>query len=490
MSSDLTISEDVYDPEMVWRFIPPVDMDIQFDLCQSHAVVLNMFDFASEEFSDLVRNSVFHTSSEVDFVATCQCEHLRGNYLIGTTCPECHTEVRPDWSVADDHLRFRNWLSCPDKLPDGWLNPRAYLMLSRWLAHRKTDTTNYLDDILDTTTPIPVEISGVIKGKGFQYLHDNFDEIMNFFMNDFTKTAKKPITEFVRSYLVAYRHLIWCHYVPLASSALHPILSNEGTDRTKRQYSDTKADHILAAISGLSKLTCPSRRKNRQDEVEKTTYKAYKEFIAYIDELYDIVVDGKSAMPRSHIAGARLHWTIRTVITPISEPHDPDELWMPQKLMVSNFRVHLLGVLCREYGLSQSDAIKKHTNALVTFDPDIHEILERFVRESPFKGIPLLWHRPPTIRDGSIMCLFMTHIKKDMYDETVGIPPVLCTPFNADFDGDNQIGTLLLETDMANAFMRIHPRSLIMSRNAPVVSEDIKVHKELCVTINSFLRMV
>lgn len=483
-------STEVYDPELVWRFIPPVDMDIQYNRCQSHAVILNMFDFASDEFSDQIRNSVFHTTPEVDFVATCQCEHLRGNYLIGTVCPECHTEVKPDWSISDDHLKFHNWLSCPEALEGGWLNPRVYLMLSRWLTHRKTQTTNYLDDILNPATPIPHEISDVVKGKGFDYLYRNFDTIMDFFMNVFPRTSKKPATEFVRSYLKTYRHLLWCHYVPLASSALHPILSSEGSDKNKRQYSDTKADHILSAISGLSKLTSPSRKKQKLSEIEKTTFKAYKSFITYIDELYDIIVDGKAAMPRSHIAGARLHWTLRTVITPICEAHEPDELHMPQKLMVSTFRVHILGILVREYKLSQSEAIKKHTEALVTFDPDIHAILERLIEESPFPGIPILWHRPPTIRDGSIMCLFITYVKKDMYDETVGIPPILCKLPNADFDGDNQIGTVLLEVDMANAFMTIHPNSLIMSRNAPVVSDEICVHKELCVTINSFLRMV
>lgn len=477
--------------DITWRILPPIHYDYHYERNQSRSSVLDSFDFAAEGFSDLIRASVFHTSSEVDFVASCQCEHLRGNSLIGMTCPECGTKVEVRWDTDNDHLRFKNWVSCPEGLPNGWLNPRVYVMLHKWLGHKKIgESSSYLDDILDITTPIPFEISEVVKEKGFGYLFANFDRIMSFFLNEFRPTSKKPSTEYVRAYLKMYTDVIWCHYIPLAPDVLHPILSKEGSEATKRRYSDTRADCVLRAIAGLSRLRHNKKKNDYRKDVEKTAFRAYKELITYRDEITDVVADGKKALPRSHMVGARLHWTYRTVITPINGPHNPDELHVPWKLLVNTLRVHIEGILGREYGLTINQIATKHTNALLKYDEDIHKIILRLIEESPFPGLPTLWHRPPTIREGSIMELFITKVKTDLTDDTISTAPIIGKPSNQDYDGDNMIGTLLIEVDMANAFMSLHPSSLIMSRNTPAVTDQIGIHKELSITWNSYLGMV
>lgn len=58
---------------------------------------------------------------------------------------------------------------------------------------------------------------------------------------------------------------------------------------------------------------------------------------------------------------------------------------------------------------------------------------------------------------------------------------------NISFDGDNMAGVIIMETDMVKSLRHLSPASLIYNRNTGEVSNEIGVHKTLCITINSFL---
>lgn len=48
-------------------------------------------------------------------------------------------------------------------------------------------------------------------------------------------------------------------------------------------------------------------------------------------------------------------------------------------------------------------------------------------------------------------------------------------------------GILILETDMVRKLQGISPPGLIYNRNTGRVSNEIGLHKSLCITVNSFL---
>ncbi len=421
----------------VMRILKLVNHDEQFELTKARSgiepIVINRFDLSDPDYMERLSELVFSDGSGADFVPKCQCGEMEGNGRIGVVCPICGTEVSKINILDDNNLFCRNWLACPKELPNGWLTPRIYLILKTWLSYDKSNR-NYLDDILDVETPIPPSLIGVIDGKGFTYLYNNFDRIMNYFIHEHPELSKKSTALPIKYCLSLYRDNIWCHYIPILNSAVSPIVSNDGVGSNRKQYSDTTADHILKATVSLSRLHFTNKRTSLQT-VEKIVFKAYKNIIDYFEESTNKYLSTKKAIPRAHIYGSRFHWSFRTVIVPITRPHRVEELHVPWRLAVNTFRVHILSKLCNAMGYSLENALLKVRQAINYVDPEIKIILDDFISSSD-RGIPCLWHRPPSIRDGNVMLKFITVVKTDLRDSAMGISPIDVALPNADFDGD------------------------------------------------------
>lgn len=480
------------------RVLQLIDHDKQFEFNQNQSgidpIILNRFDLSDPDYIDKLSDLIFADGAGADFIARCQCGETEGNNKVGMICPICETEVSRSHFLDDNNLICQNWLSAPKELEGGWLSPKIYLNLVNWLSYGKAANgktkRNYLDDILDVETPIPFDIADVVQGKGFAYLYENFDRIMEFFANDHPVISKKPDTTSMKFCLALNRDRIFCHYIPILNSAINPIITSDGAGPNKRRYSDVTADFILKAMISLSRLEFSPKKRNRAFHVELTTYKAFKDIIAYVEGATRKYVSTKKAIPRTHIFGSRFHWSFRAVVVPIIGAHTYYELHIPWKMAVNTLRVHIMGVLCREYGMSINESVAKVRRALQIVDPDVQAIMNRMIEESPFPGIPCVWDRPPSIRDGSVMLKFWTVIKTDLEDSCVGMSPLDVALPNADFDGDNLAGIILPETEMVRAMRNLSPSALIYNRNTGEVSNEIGIHKTCAVTWNSFLQNV
>ena len=422
------------------RVLQLIDHNKQFEFNQNQSgfepIILNKFDLSNPDFIDELSRQIFSDSSGSDFIARCQCGELEGNNKMGMKCPVCESEVMTNHLLDDDNLVCRNWLAAPSELTCGWISPKIYLNLANWLSYDK-NKRNYLDDILNIDGVLPYDLMDVVHGRGFQYLHDNFDRLMQFFIYNHPVISKKPDTPAMRMCLDLNRDKIFCHYVPILNAAINPIITPDGGSSNKRRYSDVTADHILKAATSLSRLEFSTRRKkNRQEIVERTAFKAFKDIIAYVEDATKKYVSQKKAIPRTHVFGSRFHWSFRAVVVPINGMHEYYELHVPWQMAVNTLRVHIRGVLCREYGMTINESVTRVQRALQMVDPLVRDIMNRMIEESPFPGIPCVWDRPPSIRDGSVMLKYWTRIKEDLEDSCVGMTPLDVALPNADFDGD------------------------------------------------------
>lgn len=470
----------------IWRVIPPLDIDAQFDQNRGHAIILDECDLSSKSFQDSIRNAVFNTDSGVSFVARCKCEQTKGNSLIGTICPICHTKVEMSWDTAHDYLHAEHWVKCPEILTGGWLAPAVYETLWHWLSI--SGKGSYLDYILDTRLELPVDFTDHIHGQGFDYLHKNFDKVINFFANIYPTTKKRDLTPFVVRYVEIYRDRLWSHYHSLPSRDMHPILTRDSSDTSKRYFSDQKANYIIKAIVTLSKARHLPKRKQTISNIEKYAYTAFRHLMEYDEALSDIQIGGKTtrgkkATPRAHISGGRLNWSSRTVITPIVGPHDYDEIRLPWKLAVPMLRVHILSKLTGKHKKSPNEAMNIYVRAELSYDPLVHDIIKELIAEHPRKGLPIVWWRPPTIL--TMTLLWCREVKIDPRDDTASSSSFFAKMSNEDYDGDNKLGVLLLETDMAEAFMPLHPSYLLLNKNRPGISPELGVHSDVYCTFNN-----
>lgn len=410
------------------RILSLVNHDTQFELNRdvvgNDPFILNRVDLTESNYIETIATHVFSDGTGADFTARCQCGETEGNNKIGMTCPICKTEVSSINLLDSNNLVCKNWLSAPSQLPGGWLTPKIYLNLADWLSY-EGKKRNYLDDILDVDAITPYDIIDEIPGKGFTYLYENFNRIIEFFAYKHPVISKKPETKAMLSCLALYQDRIFCHYVPILNAAITPIIKSEGAGASQNRYSDVTADFVLRAAISLSSLEFSSKKKARNIEyVERTAYMAYRDIIDYVEESTKKYIAVKKAIPRTHIFGNRCHFSFRGVVVPITRPHLPYEIHMPWAMAVNSLRPLIKGRLHRDYGLTINEVSLKFQRALQVIDPDIRKIMNDLIGESKYPGLPVVWDRPPSIRDGSVMLKYVTVIKDDIHDKSIGITPI------------------------------------------------------------------
>ena len=425
-----------------------MDCDKLFRMSRN-TVVLNRFDFSSPKYPETLSEMIFSRSSDLDFIARCSCEHLQGNFYLGQICPECKTVVTMDMESATGHLEHRAWLECPKEIK-GWLNPSAFFVLTKWLTYGKRVASNYvnakgeiatkgrarkgnyLEDILDVTSDNPPEIADTITGSGFNYLYDNFDFIMDFFLNTFKKTANKKGVGKIAQYIKKYRNSIFCRYYPILASSLHSVVMSDGNRENRKRYVDKFCQYVQHAAESLAYHEFSHKKNKSLYEVEVATFTALQDIIAYTSVIATAQLSAKRAMPRMHMFGSRLHLSFRSVISPVVGEHAIDEIYVPSAVACNTFRDDIIGRLMRDHNHTYPEAYNRQQFALVRFDRLIHEIMLSFIHECPYKGIPVLWIRNPVVRVGGTQLVFITRIKTDLSDETISMSSLICGPPNAD----------------------------------------------------------
>jgi DNA-directed RNA polymerase subunit beta' len=132
---------------------------------------------------------------------------------------------------------------------------------------------------------------------------------------------------------------------------------------------------------------------------------------------------GKKGRFRRNLLGKRVDYSGRSVITvdPTLKLH---ECGLPKIMARELFKPFIIRKL-EEQGVV--DSIRKARKKLETDDPMVWDMLEEIV-----DGYPILLNRAPTLHRISIEAF----IPKLVEGNAIRIHPMVCPPFNADFDGD------------------------------------------------------
>ena len=417
-------------------------------------VILNHIPFHDPSYVEQFSNQIYAKGNQTEFISSCSCGHMTGRFFEGHTCPVCFTVVTNDMELGRDGYPLRTWFEVPSQIPHGWLHPIAYRMLRNWTSFTgsKTEPKTYIDMMLDPSFPdsdVPPEFRNLVsRGRGFEFLYRNWKEFIETVLRvpKFTKEKKKRLlTQDVMQNLAKFKDRIWIRHTPVLHASLHALIAPESMSGKTKSYTDKNARHITQIASVLNYIQfegedLPEARLN------KMVYQAYRSLIEYTTYISEVMIDKKPGLARQHCFGARYHWSIRGVITPLTGRHDIDEVHLPYSAMVCNMRDEINGRLVLEFGLTPKEAMSKYDRALTTFDQDIYDLMERFIRDCPYRGLPFTFNRPPTVRPGSLELVWGTHIKRDITDHTIGMSPYAVVPYNADFDGDKHVMLLRLSS--------------------------------------------
>ena len=134
-------------------------------------------------------------------------------------------------------------------------------------------------------------------------------------------------------------------------------------------------------------------------------------------------IKGKQGRFRQNLLGKRVDYSGRAVIVP-----GPDlslhECGIPEKMALELFRPFVIREILQE---GKAETIKRANDLVEKADPFVWGILERVVEDHP-----VLLNRAPTLHRLGIQAFQPVLIEGN----AIQLHPLVCTGFNADFDGD------------------------------------------------------
>ena len=146
------------------------------------------------------------------------------------------------------------------------------------------------------------------------------------------------------------------------------------------------------------------------------------------------MIKGKQGRFRENLLGKRVDYSARSVIVVGPEL----KLWqcgLPKKIALELFQPFIIRKL-KEHGLA--DTIKSAKRMLERRDPEVWDILEQVIQNHP-----VMLNRAPTLHRMGIQAFEPVLVEGN----AIKIHPLVCTGYNADFDGDQMAVHLPLSVE-------------------------------------------
>lgn len=444
------------------------------DITTINEAIIDSDPLLSQE--EIIKMLFMEIEDTFGFVSSCDNGCTKANFYEGTICPTCGTEVR---TFDPSSLKFRAQFKIPEQYPP-ILHPIVYRVLNTWLG--KINKVPVLETFFIKKELFPQELSERGFQFGLSYFHEHFDEIINFLLTDCKLTKSKDRVKRsadIPEFLLKFKDRLFIRNLPILNQTLH-ILTKFGAGK---RLSDSQVGLIMQinGILGTMRTTHIRAAEKpmtlaRRNTIDVRLHKIASTFYKYCDEILRKKCSGKKGFTLQNIVAGRLHNTFRTVIVPITTLHDGDELHIPWKVGVEILELEILNLLRSRFGYSHNDAIIIHNKAKNKYIPDVYRCMQALIKECPYKGLPVLWNRNPSLNQGSIQLLFITVVKTSISDKTTGMSQAIINGFNADFDGDEMNAFLIKEMGEVAKFMGAHPigtlldSSLSLTDNIEVVN--------------------
>jgi DNA-directed RNA polymerase subunit beta' len=146
------------------------------------------------------------------------------------------------------------------------------------------------------------------------------------------------------------------------------------------------------------------------------------------------MIKGKQGRFRENLLGKRVDYSARSVIV-VGPELKLHQCGLPKKIALELFQPFIIRKL-KEHGLV--DTIKSAKKMLERRDPEVWDILEEVIYQHP-----VLLNRAPTLHRMGIQAFEPVLVEGN----AIKIHPLVCTGFNADFDGDQMAVHLPLSVE-------------------------------------------
>lgn len=471
------------------------DIDRYYDTVADKAIIVNDIDARNPAEMDRL-NRLLYTQFEGDLLDTtpsCDCGKFRGEHLVGTVCrPDphngfpsnesyCYTEVA---SITERPMESILWIRTPPGIKR-LIVPQVWTVLSdffktnnviRWLC----DPTYHIED--KATKNRLQRILDLGWKRNINHFVDNFDWIMDYLISHKFGEAKKPLQRhYITLYINQHKHKFFPRHLPIPNRSVFIIEKTPlGT------WTDPTLSFGLDAVRTICSIEhsyVPLSTK----QIENATIKAIWQLADYYDSYVTRNISKKPGMARRQMVGGRLDFSARAVISSLSGRHYYQELHIPWGVAVMMLKSHITSKLDkRGYTPRQcEELISLYTKR---YHPVLDEVMKELIDESPYKALPCILQRNPTLTRGSAQLLYITKIETDTTINTFAMSVLVLKGPNADYDGDELNLELLLDKTEHDAFYVLSPHYYVLDTQQPKrISSFMAIPEPVLQTISSFV---
>lgn len=456
----------------------------RFSTLRSIPTILNYFDDSTEEerkrINDQIRTK--YTEDLLSNMCTCSCGEIVGEFNKNVVCFTCRTPVQ---SPMEQNLEPILWMKAPEGVHK-LINPTFWMMLEekftrsnysiiRWLLDRDYRPVVRVPDVMQ-------EVEALNLPRGINAFYENFDAIMDALFTIKGFRPKKGVIDPLQTVIKMYRDCLFTSYLPVPNRSLLVLEETHVSN-----YADPTVTGAVDAIRTMSGIDAVGNNYSVQDK-ESRTIQSICMFADYYDAFYRDKLAQKEGIFRKHIFGTRSHWSFRAVISSITTAHDYEELHVSWGIGVSVMRLHLINKLIRKHGMTPNQATGHLNDHACRYCPLLDMLFKELITECPYKGIPVVFQRNPSLERGSAQALFITKIKTDVMIPTVSLSILIVKGYNADFDGDQLNGTLCIDHMTTEELAALAPHKSTLDLNSPRnVATNLSMPKPVISTTANWL---
>lgn len=306
----------------------------------------------------------------------CDCGAFKSRQFEGEVCPICGTKVE----AKDSNINVTGWITLGD---NKIIQPLYYNILSQAIGksvfpdiiNAKYQITTDGQKVKPNEEEMDIKPSSPYAGIGIDAFFENYEEILNYFMN--IKKNKKSTFEL----LLKQKRNVFTSHIPVASTLLRPqsITSNTFYYQT--------VDKIINTTYSLSEAVKGCMDVERDYILQRLQDKVNQMWNVYFEEL-----TGKEGLIRGDMLGGSLNYTSRNVIVPDPTLKD-NEVDLSYHTFLEIFKYKIIHYYMKIYDTNLSTAYAVWKSAS-TFNEKIYKIMQYIVQQD---DIRILINRNPTL---------------------------------------------------------------------------------------------
>lgn len=322
---------------------------------------------------------------------SCECGYLKSRINHDMECPMCHTKVK----YVDDNFKMFGWIVLKDDyhiIHPKFYDALDYIMGDSKYNHEKKKINKggrKLDNILFYNPD--VDQNGFAHecsfkpdkepyfGIGMTEFYNRFDEILEYYHGLYPK--KQDYFDEIKQ----YRHLVFCHSIPVFTTHLRPADIKDGY-----MYFEPTNGMYNMINKHVHMINNDKRRMNKRGTIiDAEIYQVQSKYQELVTEVLEIL-SGKKGQLRN-LVGGRYNFSCRAVIRQDSTLR-VDQVKLPYVEMVKCLQQPIINILVRNYNISPSEAYDKWYRAIAKKDDRVAEILDNLIHAQP-EGLPVLINR-------------------------------------------------------------------------------------------------